>query len=216
MPINYLDRGDDKSNHFFDKEDNLKCIELIREWRVERVKEIEEFQLIHGKTTIVPCKVKVPDFVAICIMKICSKLASRHNYQSYTYREDMVSEAIANIIRYLHSFDPDKIGERSNNVNFFGWVTGCADRTFGSIIENEKTQEYYKNSSFLYSETYSNIFEDEDVIKDTGHTPEIHNDYINRAQKYEQKVHEKKVKVKTKKALVSKEKEPETPSNALF
>ncbi len=238
MGLPYLDRGDTKTVKYFSDEDNEKCIRLISEWqptRLQDLKRAEEEGVERG--TIVPMSVPVPEFVAYKIMEICRNAAKRHNYCAYTYREDMVAEAVANAIRYLHTFDTSKVGERSQKVNFYGWVTKTLDGVFGGIITSEKKHEYRKNVSLLYSPLSHGLLQEADnadtVHHDSdssfgaeavGNSPplsqKIYNDFIGRAAEFENTMEKRAERSKeraAKKAAKKNEgKEPPPQTNVLF
>lgn len=191
MGMRYVDRGPvgAQKNMYFSLEDNDKCVEILREWRVKRIEAIKEGT---------PQKCPIPDFVAASIQKICENISFRYNFRDHHYREDMVSEAVYNMLRYLHSFNPEKIGERSKRINFYGWVTRCADTSFGGFILDEKEEEYFKNAMFCQAGGFAAFSEDQDALGDSTLTSEMANDIMVRAREYELRREEKKKRQKEK------------------
>lgn len=53
-------------------------------------------------------KPKIPEYVGECIYKIAENLSRKGNFVHYTFREEMVGDAIENCTRYLRNFDPEK------------------------------------------------------------------------------------------------------------
>ena len=80
----------------------------------------------------------VPEYVGECIMRIAERLSTKTNFASYSFREDMVSDAIENILTYLHLFDPEK------GRNPFAYMTQVAYFAFIRRIEREKKYSYTK------------------------------------------------------------------------
>lgn len=80
----------------------------------------------------------VPDYVGECILRIATRLATKHNFASYTFREDMVSDAVENCLLYLYNFDPAK------SSNPFAYFTQIAYYAFLRRIKREKDQTYIK------------------------------------------------------------------------
>lgn len=191
MGMRYVDRGpvSAQKNMYFPREDNDKCVEILREWRLKRIEALKE-----GR----PDKCPIPAFVAASIQKICENVSFRYNFRDHHYREDMVGEAVYNMLRYLHSFNPDKIGERSKRVNFYGWVTRCADTSFGGTILHEKEQEYFKNALFCNAGGFAAFSEEVDAMGDQQLTSEMANDITSRARDYELRREERKKKQKDK------------------
>jgi len=74
----------------------------------------------------------VPDCIGSKILKICTKLAFRPNFINYTYRDEMVGDAIENCIKYIGNFNPAK----SNNP--FSYFTQIAYFAYLRRIAKEK------------------------------------------------------------------------------
>jgi DNA-directed RNA polymerase specialized sigma24 family protein len=83
----------------------------------------------------------IPDYIARCIMVIAEKLSRKPNFYSYTFREDMVGDAIKNCILYIDNFDPT-IGR-----NPFAYFTQIIYFAFIQRINKERKQLYVKYKS---------------------------------------------------------------------
>lgn len=81
---------------------------------------------------------QIPKFVAESIMKICHRLSYAPNFINYSYREDMVGDAIENCIKTAKNFNPAK------STNPFSFITTIAFNAFIRRIKMEKTQSYIK------------------------------------------------------------------------
>lgn len=218
MGMRFVDRGDTSKTNYFSDEDNDKCVELLRIWRPIRLKDLEG----SSKGETIPMSVPAPEFVCKCIMTICEQTSRRYNYVDYTYRDEMVSSAILNAVRYLHTFDPDKVGERSGRINFHAWVTRTLDRVFGGVIKNEKKNEYRKNAALVYDPNLANsLFDEEGIEGNDGDltsrlfNQEIYSDFIARAAKYEENEENERQRQREKDAAKKPVKGGEAP-NALF
>jgi len=75
---------------------------------------------------------KLTEYIASCFLKIATKYASRPNFSGYTYKEDMIGEAVYICLRYAHNFNPEK----SNNA--FSYFTQYCHNTFIQFIGKEK------------------------------------------------------------------------------
>lgn len=80
----------------------------------------------------------IPFHIVDSIMRICNKLAYRPNFYNYSYRDDMVGDALENCIRVAKNFDPAK------STNPFSFITTIAWHAFIRRIEAEKKQTYIK------------------------------------------------------------------------
>ena len=83
-------------------------------------------------------KPQIPRYVAECFMKIAENLSHKPNFQSYTFRDEMVADAIENCVMYVDNFDP---GKSSNPFAYFTQITYYA---FLRRIQKEKKQLYVK------------------------------------------------------------------------
>ena len=94
-------------------------------------------------------KPEVPRYIAECIIKIAQKLATKRNFSQYSYVEEMILDAIENVIRYIHNFNPEK----SNKP--FSYITRMAHNAFVRRIEYEQLQQYTllgNSQSFLITD----------------------------------------------------------------
>lgn len=83
-------------------------------------------------------KPQIPTYVAKCFMMIAENLSHKPNFLSYTFRDEMVADAIENCVMYVDNFDPSK---SSNPFAYFTQITYYA---FLRRIQKEKKQLYVK------------------------------------------------------------------------
>ncbi len=69
--------------------------------------------------------------IAEQISEIAKRVSFKPNFASYTFREDMIGDAIQNCVSYLHNFDPDK------STNAFAYVTQIVHHAFLRRIQME-------------------------------------------------------------------------------
>lgn len=96
---------------------------------------------------------KVSNYIGECIWLIANRLSTNRNFIGYTYREEMIGDAIENCLRYLHNFNPDK----SNNP--FAYFTQIMYYAFLRRIEKEKKQSYIKYKTMENSITMNTLVE---------------------------------------------------------
>lgn len=75
---------------------------------------------------------QVPDYIGDCFIKIANHLAYKSNFINYSFREDMILDAIENSLVYMDNFDPNK---SSNPFAYFTQITYYA---FVRRIQKEK------------------------------------------------------------------------------
>ena len=53
-------------------------------------------------------KPRMSEYIGGCIYKISTRLSTRPNFINYTYRDEMICDAIENCIQYLGNFNAEK------------------------------------------------------------------------------------------------------------
>ena len=99
-------------------------------------------------------KPPIPNYIGECFMKIAEHLAYKPNFIHYTYREEMIGDAIENCVMYFESFNPDK----TNNP--FAYFTMVVWNAFLRRIGKEGKAQYVKykmlqNHMLFESDAYS-------------------------------------------------------------
>lgn len=87
---------------------------------------------------------RVPEYVGVCIMKICERLSTKHNFVAYPFRDEMVSDGIEACMRAVPSFNPEKTS------NPFAYFTRCAWNAFIHRISHEKRELYVKHKNMQH------------------------------------------------------------------
>lgn len=82
--------------------------------------------------------IEVSQYLANSIYKLADALSKRHNFIGYSFREDMVSDAVMDCIRYIDKWTPEK---GNNPFAYFNQITFYA---FLRCIQKEKDQTYVK------------------------------------------------------------------------
>lgn len=74
----------------------------------------------------------VPEYIGDCFIKIANHLAYKSNFINYSFRDEMILDAIENCLTYMHNFNPKK---SSNPFAYFTQITYYA---FVRRIQKEK------------------------------------------------------------------------------
>ena len=130
----------------------------------------------------------VPNYIADCFIKIATKLSTKHQFIGYTYRQDMISDAIENCIRYVKSFNPEKTD------NPFAYFTQFAKNSFLHRINKERQEQYIKAKSM--DNMLLTGMMDSDMISGTVALPEMYENQQQLIVDYEKYVAEKRLKNK--------------------
>ena len=104
---------------------------------VEYVKTANEAKAA-GKTVPV-----VTDYVAQCFLKISEGLSHRPNFVRYTYREEMVMDAVENCLRAINNYNIET-ATRTGKPNAFSYFTQICYFAFIRRIAKEKKQQDIK------------------------------------------------------------------------
>lgn len=97
----------------------------------------------------------VPDYVAMSFLKICEGLSHKPNFIRYTYRDEMVMDAVENCLKAINNYDIDA-ATRSGNPNAFSYFTQIAWYAFLRRIAKEKKQFDVK-VKFMAEATLSDV-----------------------------------------------------------
>ena len=100
-------------------------------------------------------KPSVDDYMGMQIMKIATHMSFRPNFLNYSYRQDMINEAIDSCLKYIDSFDP----YRSNRI--FAYISQICWSTFIRVIKAEKRSSALKGQLMLQN-NYDEFLELED------------------------------------------------------
>ena len=92
---------------------------------------------------------KVTNYIAECFLKIAEGLSHKSNFIRYTYREEMVMDAVENCLRAIHNYNIEA-ATRTGLPNAFAYFTQICYYAFLRRIAKEKKQQDVK---FKYIET---------------------------------------------------------------
>jgi hypothetical protein len=85
----------------------------------------------------------VPNYVAECFLKIAEGLSHKANFVRYTYREEMVMDAVENCLRAIENYNLET-ATRTGKPNAFAYFTQISWYAFLRRIDKEKRQQDIK------------------------------------------------------------------------
>lgn len=85
----------------------------------------------------------VTDYIARCFLKIAEGLSHKANFVRYTYREEMVMDAVENCLKAVENYNIDK-ATRTGKPNAFAYFTQITWYAFLRRIAKEKKQQEIK------------------------------------------------------------------------
>jgi hypothetical protein len=111
-----------------------------KEFSLAVVDYVSEKNEAEGKGQPIP---KVTDYIARCFIKIAEGLSHRPNFVRYTYREEMVMDAVENCLRAIGNYNLET-ATRTGKPNAFSYFTQICYFAFIRRITKEKKQQDIK------------------------------------------------------------------------
>jgi hypothetical protein len=93
---------------------------------------------------------KVPNYIAECFMKIAEGLSHKSNFIRYTYREEMVMDAVENCLKAIENYNIEA-ATRTGKPNAFAYFTQITWYAFLRRIAKEKKQQDIKVKYMMQS-----------------------------------------------------------------
>ena len=109
----------------------------------------------------------VPDYIASCFLKIAEGLSHKANFVRYTYREEMVMDAVENCLKAIENYNIEA-ATRSGKPNAFAYFTQISWYAFLRRIQKEKKQQDIKMK--FISEADVSEFLDDDTVSHLNQT----------------------------------------------
>jgi hypothetical protein len=81
---------------------------------------------------------KMEEYIGECFMKIAVGRARHPWYSGWTFKDDMIAEAVLTCMKYAHNFDPEKTD------NPFAYFTQYCNNAFLQVMEREKKLADFK------------------------------------------------------------------------
>jgi DNA-directed RNA polymerase specialized sigma24 family protein len=113
------------SNHYVD---NATLYKSLVEWQAQ-IKEAAKNK---------QPRPQLPDYVAEAMFKMAHRLSQKAGFVNYTFKEDMIGDALESCLRYIHNFNPEK------STNAFAYITQIVHNAFIRRIQKEQKQLYVK------------------------------------------------------------------------
>ena len=101
---------------------------------------VEKVEEARKQKTEIP---KVPDYIAQCFLRIAEGLSHKANFIRYTYREEMVMDAVENCLKAIGNYNLEA-ATRTGKPNAFAYFTQITWYAFLRRITKEKKQQEIK------------------------------------------------------------------------
>jgi hypothetical protein len=149
---------------------------------------------------------RIPEYIGKAILLIANGVAQKGNFSGYSlnWKEEMISDAIENAIKYAHNFNPEK------SQNPFSYISTIVWYAFLRRIEEEKKEQYIRYKILRNEYLFSAMLEQQMADKNSNSDEYSIEEYINSfVDDYEKKLTEKKKKTKIRNDSKKKIKEEE-------
>ena len=101
---------------------------------------VEKVEKARKEETDIP---KVPDYIAQCFLRIAEGLSHKANFIRYTYRVEMVMDAVENCLKAIGNYNLEA-ATRTGKPNAFAYFTQITWYAFLRRITKEKKQQEIK------------------------------------------------------------------------
>lgn len=131
-------------------------------------------------------KPRIPETIGQFILDLTNNLARRWNFANYTFKEEMISDAIQNIVECIGNFNPEKGKKPYSYFTFVAW------RAFVRRIAQEEKVFYTQ------CQVYENVIHENEQINIKSVDPDYHKFMKQQMIEYEKKQERKREKKKKK------------------
>jgi hypothetical protein len=172
--------------------DNEKFYQAILEYKAQCKVALEQ-----GKE-----KPRISDYIGSCIYKIAQGLATKPNFNNYTFVEEMIGDAVENSILYFDDYNPDyKKDEPGYKPNPFAYFTRVA---YWAFLRRINTEEKNRCTTYKHFQESIGLMHDADLFTDEDGNNKVnpHQLYANLNEaiaKFEEKEEAKRAKKKAQK-----------------
>lgn len=173
-------RKDKDSKHYIDNKEFLQSLIDFKKLVKKAERNSEE-------------RPQVPDYIGDCFIKIANHLAYKSNFINYSFREDMILDAIENCLIYMDNFDPKK------STNPFAYFTQITYYAFVRRIQKEKK---HLQTKYRYIES----LDVDSIIRQAHDEGEYNNDFVRFLKKQADTAHQELSDTKKEKKMTRKPK----------
>lgn len=92
---------------------------------------------------------RVTEYIGSCILAIAKGVAKKHNFRNYSFVKDMEAGAILTCLRYIRSYDPDRVGADGKPTSALSYFTQTCHYSFIERIGIEQKQTRVKRAMIM-------------------------------------------------------------------
>lgn len=106
---------------------------------------------------------QLPKYYADAITSIANRYASKPCFSGYSYKDEMISDAIMTCIQYATKYDTTRAERLNQPPNPLAYFTQLVHNAFITRIHVEHKQQYVKAKTLTTQINYSTIDDDHDL-----------------------------------------------------
>lgn len=128
------------------------------------------------------------DYIGTCFLKIADHMSRKPRFLYYSFRQDMISEAVELCVRYVNNFDPAK------SKHPFAYFTQITYHAFFHRINKERKQLYlrYKSTELLGLLQGTQVHDTKELGLEKGRSFKVYENISDFIQSFEQSRKQKK------------------------
>jgi hypothetical protein len=147
---------------------------------VEYVTTLNEARIAEAKLPV------VTNYIATCFLKIAEGLSHKSNFIRYTYREEMVMDAVENCLKAIENYNLEA-ATRTGRPNAFAYFTQISWYAFLRRIAKEKKQQEIKFKYLSQSGVEAFLLDDTDNSV-AAHFVDTLKDRIDKVKEYDTEI----------------------------
>jgi hypothetical protein len=147
---------------------------------VEYVTTLNEARMAEAKLPV------VTNYIATCFLKIAEGLSHKSNFIRYTYREEMVMDAVENCLKAIENYNLEA-ATRTGRPNAFAYFTQISWYAFLRRIAKEKKQQEIKFKYLSQSGVEAFLLDDTDNSV-AAHFVDTLKDRIDKVKEYDTEI----------------------------
>jgi hypothetical protein len=149
-------------NYYLDK---LEFNKALKEYKTQCLAAEAEYEIARKQAEAAGSKLPdladfipgVSNYIGSCIIAIAKGVAKKHNFRNYSFIKEMEGGAILTCLRYIRSYDPDRLTSDGQPTSALSYFTQTCHFSFIERIAKEDKQTKIKRALIMSADldTYS-------------------------------------------------------------
>jgi len=105
----------------------------------------------------------LPEYIGRCFHDIAKGYGQKHSFRNYSFIRDMQSDAMMTCVRYVRSYDPDRLTDQGEPTSALSYFTQTCHYAFLNRIREEKKQTRIKRALVMSADVDTFSLGDDDI-----------------------------------------------------